>query len=162
MRKTLATLVLIVAACASVANAQGAKPNTSQPSAEVLLQQRVAALEKEVRSLKAELAALRAQIERSKSPPVVSERASKSSGRPSQADIQTCINPSSVDFLHYNGPIINVEYGTTFSSHGERGNPPKGTTIYPVKVRFQLSNSKTTLHLFVDSFGLWQCSVAGT
>jgi hypothetical protein len=147
------SLAVVISLTASVGGGQTA------PSRETL-EKRVVALEKEVRGLKAELAALRIQIQRSGSrqAPVVPDRASNSdAGRPSEAVIQNCTNhqrrESSIGGM---GAIISVQYGTAFASQGGMGEPPKGTMIYPVKIIFE-RNYERTAHMFVDSFGTWQC-----
>lgn len=169
MRRTnhvLTSSAVVVCLAVSLAHGQAPKPSPAQQSLEVSLQQRVAALEKEVQNLKGELAALRAQIQRSGSTqtPVVSGSGSIPNGaRPSQAEIQACVNASSYgDF-----PILQLEFGTPITSQGGlmelAMDAPKGTIIFPTKIHFAERPgfySVWTTWVFRDSFGTLQCKKA--
>lgn len=146
---TRVSVVILLAA--SVANAQTANQAQTRPSSEAALQQRVAALEKEVRWLKSELAALRAQLSARGTPhnPVSGGGSASPVGRPSQQDIEAAGN--STEGCGYNGPVNDIQYGVPFSE------PPNGTTVYPVKLRFQGNHFYTSADVYVDPFGKWKC-----
>lgn len=154
-----------IVACLAVlaAHGQAPKPSPAQNAPEVTLQQRVAALEKEVQSLKAELAALRTQIQQSGSTqvPVVSASGKPNGLLPSLAEIQACVNAS--EELRGNGQILQLEFGTPIISQGGMMElsygAPKGTTIFTTKIHFDHFVPKTWV--FKDSFGTLQCKRVG-
>jgi hypothetical protein len=166
--RVLTSSVVVVCLAVLVVNGQAPKPGPAQKSLEVPLQERVAALEKEVESLKAELAALRAQIQPSGSTrtPVASGSGSRPDGaRPSQADILSCVvdayfESEAIPRGSSFGDFRQLEFGTTFTSQGgmielARG-APKGTSIFPT--RMQLSSRAVDFWVFKDSFGTLKCS----
>lgn len=84
--------------------------------------------------------------------------------RPSQAEIQACVDrPDTDSYLRNSGRIQNVEYGTTSESQGgmmDRG-APKGTTKFPIKYRATYNPTSEaapfSIWMFKDSFGEWKC-----
>jgi hypothetical protein len=135
----------VVCLAVSVAHGQAPKPVPAQKSLEVPLQQRVAALEKEVQNLKAELAALRAQVQRSglTQPPVASAVDRDHGARPSEAEIRTCVAAVVEHGRTYgqdNGGIAQLEFGTTITSQGGATElmlgTPKDTSIFPTRAPF--------------------------
>lgn len=165
MRSTMRIFGLVaVCLIASVAAGQTVKPASTQQLTE--LQQRVAAIEKEVQRLKGDVAALRTQIQSGVSPqsPTSSGGSSGTNGtRPSIAEIQNCINASSDKSLRGYGAMIAPQFGATTTSQGGMlelsMGAPKGATIYPVRFHFE-GNYNRTLWLFRDSFGKLQCKRA--
>jgi hypothetical protein len=164
--RVLTSSAVVVCLAVLVANGQAPKPGPAQKSLEVPLQQRVAALEKEVQSLKAELAALRALIQRSGSTqnPLASGSGSRPDGaRPSEAEIRTCVVDAYLESEAIprggNFGVFQLEFGTTFTSQGgmtelARG-APKGTSIFPT--RMQLGSRVVDFWVFKDSFGTLKC-----
>jgi hypothetical protein len=166
--RVLTSSAVVVLLAVLVAHGQAPKAAPAQKSLEVPLQQRVAALEKEVQSLKAELAALRAQIQRSGSTqnPLASGGGSRPDGaRPSEAEIRTCVaaTRTQTDSTYGNvyGGVLQIEFGTTITSQGGTMElamgAPKGTSIFPTKIHFA-ENYVFTFWALKDSFGTLKCS----
>jgi hypothetical protein len=154
----------VVVMCLAVlfAYGQATKAGPAQQSLEVPLQQRVAALEKEVRSLKAELAALRAQIQRSGSAqaPVASGGGSRPDGaRPSETEIRACVATARTPTDRAYGQLGGVmEFGTTITSQGGLGEPAKGTSIFPIRFHTpERARAVWDFWAFKDSFGKLTC-----
>jgi len=156
---------LVVVVCLAVLSAYGQAPKAgpAQQSLEVPLQQRVAALEKEVQGLKAELAALRDQIQRSglTQAPAASGGGSRPDGaRPSETEIRNCVAAARSDTGSTYGQLGVLrgvmEFGTTITSQGGLAEPPKGTSIFPV--RFHAPDKYMwDFWAFKDSFGKLTC-----
>jgi hypothetical protein len=134
----------------------------------------VPALQKEVQSLKAELAALRAQIQQGGSTPTPVASGSGSTARsdgarPSQAEVQTCIDSSrdgSITLMN-RGPLEQLQFGTPTSSQGGMMElalgAANGTTIFPAKYILRTTEGspfERTIWIFKDSFGKWRCAGA--
>lgn len=163
--RVLASSAVVVCLAVIVANGQAPKPGPAQKLLEVPLQQRVAALEKEVQSLKAELAALRAQIQRSGSTqtPAASGSGSGPKGaRPSEAEIRACVaaapTQTGSNYGIYGG-VLQIEFGTTITSQGGTMElamgAPKGTSIFPTKIHFD--HDVFDFWALKDSFGTLKC-----
>jgi hypothetical protein len=165
--RVLTSSAVVVCLAVLVAHGQAPKPGPAQKSLEVPLQQRVAALEKEVQSLKAELAPLRAQIQRSGSTqaPVASGSGPRPDGtRPSEAEIHTCVAAARTQtdstYGSVYGGVLQFEFGTTITSQGGTMElamgAPKGTSIFPTKIHFA-GNYVFDFWVFKDSFGTLKC-----
>lgn len=147
----LFTSLVITCVIAWPAYSQGPADGSSQHSREVLLESRIAALEKEVQSLRAQLEILHGQL---RSGP------SKKPVRPSNAQIQACVSRSRDELLSSLGPIVKFQFGSSFLAEENisSGTRIAKVTVFPATIHFKEGISRR-LWVYVDSFGALQCAV---
>jgi hypothetical protein len=85
-----------------------------------------------------------------------------SGSRPSETEIRACVAAAPVPTIggtygSVYGDVLQIEFGTTITSQGGLMEPPKGTSIYPIKAHFA-ENHVLEFWAFKDSFGTLKCA----